>query len=329
MVFVAVLVAGLGYIGAALAEALLEGGEQVVALDNRFSTDDQAIARLVDAGVQFISGDIAVPADVETALRQAPIETVYLFAAQSSAHPRAADAVYTERTNLRGPRVVLDALLRHQCRTLVYASSFKVYGEQLHGSVDEQHPYGAFRDLSHLSKVYSEKLLEMYAGLHGLRCLALRYGIVHGLGPVCKTDPRFMTAPNKFCLQAARGEALSVYGGGRTPAGFVHVADAARAALAAADHAGFTGYTPLNVVGEVASVAQVAGWITAAGSARGLDVRITGLDPAGMVDEAARFTVRSGLDALPFHYAHTLRDSADAVLDHFAAIQRPVAGATR
>lgn len=325
----AVLVAGLGYIGAALAETLLERGEQVVALDNRFSTDNQAIARLVAAGVQFVSGDIAVPADVESALRQAPIETVYLFAAQSSAHPRAADAVYTERTNLRGPRVVLDALVRHECKTLVYASSFKVYGEQLSGMIDEQQPYGAFHDLAHLSKVYSEKLLEMYAGLHGMRCLALRYGIVHGLGPVCKTDPRFMTAPNKFSLQAARGEALSVYGGGRTPAGFVHVADAARAALAVADDARFTGYTPLNVVGEVASVAQVAGWIAEAGATRDLAVQIAGLDPAGPVDDTARFTVRSGLDALLFQYEHTLRESADAVLDHFIATERPVAGAIR
>ena len=59
--------------------------------------------------------------------------------------------------------------------------------------------------MSHLSKVHAEKLLEMYATLHGLRALSLRFGIVHGLGPIFKTDPRFMTAPNLFCWRAARG----------------------------------------------------------------------------------------------------------------------------
>lgn len=313
----AVLITGLGYMGAALAEGLLRQGEAVVAIENRFSTDARALDRLAGAGVDLVGGDVADETAVEAAFARAPIDTVYHFAAQASAHPDAAPAAYTERSNLQGPRVVLDAMRRHGARTIVYAGSFKVYGETLAGVVGEDYPYGRFRDLSHLSKVYVEKLLELYAGEHGLRCLSLRFGIVHGLSPVMKTDGRFMTAPNKFCLQAARGEALSVFGGGRSPAGFVHVADAARATLVAAGHDAFGGYTPLNVVGEVASVAQVAGWVAAAGEARGLPVRVAGLDPVGPVDEAALFTVRSGLDALPFRYEQMLRDSAGDVLDHF------------
>lgn len=306
--------------GAALAGALLARGERVVALDNRFSTDDAAIARLVAAGLDFVPGDIAEEADVEAAFARGPIGAVYHFAAQASAHPDAADVAYTERSNLRGPRVVLDAMLRHGTPTIAYASSFKLYGERLTGTIDERQPYGAFRDMSHLSKVHAEKLLEMYATLHPLRCLALRFGIVHGLGPVFKDDPRFMTAPNKFCRQAARGEPLAVFGGGRAPAGWVHLDDAVAATLAAADHPGFTGYTPLNVVGEVASVAQVADLVRGAAAARGLAVRIDGLDPANLIDEAARFAVTSPLDALPAaRPRHPLRDSLPLVLDHCLA----------
>lgn len=313
----AVLVAGLGYMGAALAEELLLRGETVVGLDNRFATDAAALDRLARAGVRLVDGDIAEPAEVQWAFERAPIETVYAFAAQASAHPNAAPADYTERTNLQGPRVLLDAMRRNGAGTIVYASSFKVYGEHLAGVVDEGRPYGAFRDLSHLSKVYAEKLLELYAGVHGLRCLALRFGIVHGRGPVLKTDARFMTVPHRFCLQAARGEPLTVFGGGRAPAGFVHLADATRATLAAAAHADFAGYVPLNVVGEVASVAEVAGFVAEAGTARGLDVRIAGLEPAGPASDPAPFTVRSGLDPLPFHHERGLRDSVADLLDHF------------
>ena len=321
----AVLVTGLGYMGAVLAEELLWRGETVVAIENGFSTDGRVLDRLVKAGVRLVSGDVAEPAEVQWAFERAPIDTVFHFAAQASAHPDAAPPEYTERSNLQGPRVILDAMVRNGARTMVYASSFKVYGERLSGVVDEGHPYGAFRDLSHLSKCYVEKLLELYAGQHGqgrgLRCLALRFGIVHGLSPVLKTDRRFMTAPNKFCLQAARGEPLTVFGGGRVPAGFVHVADAVRAALAAAGHQGLVGYVPLNVVGEVASVAQVAEWVAGAGRTRGLPVDVAGLEPVGPVDEGASFTVASGLEALSFHPERRLCESVGAVLDHFLAAE--------
>jgi nucleoside-diphosphate-sugar epimerase len=315
----AVLVTGIGYMGAALVEALLARGESVVGLDNLFSTDDSVLANLTRSGLTLIEGDVADPASVELAFAHGPITTVYHFAAQASAHPDAADAAYTERTNLQGPRVVLDAMCEHGTRTIVYASSFKVYGEQLHGTVDETHAYGHFRDMSHLSKVHAEKLLEMYADMHGLRCLSLRFGIVHGLGPLLKTDPRFMTAPNKFCQQVAHGEPISVFGGGRAAAGWLHLDDATRATLAA-DDAEFAGYRPLNVVGEVASVGQVAALVADAAAARGISAAIAGLDHDNLINPASRFAVTSSLDALPdARPRHSLRASIPLVLDHCLA----------
>jgi len=313
----AVLVTGVGYMGTALVEALLASGERVIGLDNRFSTDDETLARLCATGLELVDGDVAEPDDVEVAFARAPISTVYHFAAQASAHPAAAEVAYTERTNLQGPRVVLDAMLRHGTPTIVYASSFKVYGENLRGQIGEDQPYGIFRDMSHLSKVHAEKLLEMYAALHGLRCLSLRFGIVHGRGPIFKTDPRFMTAPNKFCWQVALGEAISVFGGGRAPAGWLHLADAVTATLAAASNPAFTGYVPINVVGEVVSVAEVAALVREVAATHGLSAQIDGIDAANLSDEAARFNVSSALDAIPeAHAQHHLRESLPAVLEY-------------
>ena len=315
----AVLVTGIGYMGAALVAALLARGEDVIGLDNRFSTDDGVLAHLTNAGLALIEGDVADPVTVEAAFARGPIATVYHFAAQASAHPDAADPAYTERTNLQGPRIVLDAMREHGTRTIIYASSFKVYGEQLHGTVDETRAYGRFRDMSHLSKVHAEKLLEMYADLHGLHCLSLRFGIVHGLGPLFKTDPRFMTAPNKFCQQVARGEPISVFGGGRTAAGWLHLDDAIRATLAAAA-ADFVGYRPLNVVGEIASVGQVAALVANAAEARGIPASIAGLDHDNLIDPASRFAVTSPLDAIPdARPRRSLRESIPPVLDHCLA----------
>jgi UDP-glucuronate 4-epimerase len=317
----AILVTGIGYMGAALVEALLARGDRVIGLDNRFSTDETALERLCAAGLDFVDGDVAEPTDVQTVFNRAPISAVYHFAAQASAHPAAADVAYTERTNLQGPRVILDEMLRHGTPTIVYASSFKVYGEALRGRIDEQQQYGTFRDMSHLSKVHAEKLLEMYAALHGLRCLSLRFGIVHGRGPIFKTDPRFMTAPNKFCWQAVRGETISVLGGGRAPAGWLHLADAIDATIAAAGHQAFTGYVPINVVGEVMSVAQVAALVREAAATHGLPATIEGIDVDDLSDEAARFTVASALDAVSATRArHHLRESLPTVLEYCIAL---------
>ena len=69
----------------------------------------------------------------------------------------------------------------------------------------------------------------MYATSRGLGCASVRFGLVYGRGPVMKTDYRFITAPNKFCLQAARGETLVVNESGLAPQGLIHVEDAAAA----------------------------------------------------------------------------------------------------
>ena len=80
-------------------------------------------------------------------------------------------------------------------------------------------PYGALRDLAHLSKVYAEKLGEMMALTEGVPCSPVRLGIVYGLGPVTKSDLRFVTAPHAFCLRAIAGEPLPIHPADRTRRG--------------------------------------------------------------------------------------------------------------
>ncbi len=325
-----VLVLGVGYVGSALVRALLARGERVVGLDNLFSTDEAAIAALGEPpSYRLIRGSTADPEALDAAFAEAGRpEVVYNLAAQASASPVAAPAEYTEETNLRGPRLVLEAMLRHGVRTIVYGSSLRVYGDSLPDSADESTPYGRFSDLSHLSKVYVEKLLEMHAASAGLRCLAVRLGLVYGLAPVMKTDYRFMTAPNKFCLQAVRGEELAVYG--RARIGVIHAADAASALVAAAEHPGFAGYLPVNAATEVVTVAEVARLVAAEGRRRGLDVRLR--LPEGEGDELAggatglassdqgegpRLGVPSRLAATAFRPAYDLRRGIAETLDAF------------
>jgi UDP-glucuronate 4-epimerase len=267
----AVLVTGVGYIGAALAARLLRAGERVVGLDNGFATDLATVAQLAELGdFELVRGSVASPRAVARAFARGPFAVVYHLAAQASGYAAPQQPRYTETTNLTGPRVVLDAVVKHQVPRVVYGSSFRVYGPVLPPVVDEVTPYGPQGDLAHLSHVYGEKLLELYAGRHGLTAIAARVAVVYGLGPVMKHDYRYLTVPNKYCLQAVRGEPLIVYPGAATPTAFIHLEDAVAALQAAGAAPWPVGFHVANAAGEVCTVPRVAAWVAATAEARGL-----------------------------------------------------------
>lgn len=302
---VAQLVLGVGYLGAALAAKLVARGSTVVGMDNGFATDGDALHGLVQRAVgrlRVLRGDVRVPGDLDAAFRAAhPVEAVFLLAAQASAHPEAAPAEYTEETNLRGPRLVFEAALRHGAPPVVYGSSFHVYGASPAGVVDESHPYGLLRDLSHLSKIYAEKLGELYASVRGLHVVPVRLGVVYGTGPVMKRDLRFVTVPHAFCLRALAGQSLEVHATGVSPMALVHLDDAVEALRLAAESSSLPAgncprrpmggqpggaaeyvaedvaaapYAPANAAAEVASALDVAGLVKQAALARGLHVEV-------------------------------------------------------
>ena len=155
---------------------------------------------------------------------------------------------------------------------MVFGSSFHVYGAPLAGCVDETHPLGSFSDLSHLSKIYVEKLLEMYTRSSDISGVSVRLGIVYGLGPVMKSDPLFITVPNLFARRAAQGQPLRVNPTATAAMAFLHVEDAVSALLAACELQ--SRYADANAVSEALSVSQVALAVRDAASDRGLNVHI-------------------------------------------------------
>jgi nucleoside-diphosphate-sugar epimerase len=312
---VATVVIGVGYIGSRLVQELLFQGRDVVALDNYFSTDRRAIELLGrSADFRFVEGSVSDEEAIARALRGAGnVDAVYLLAAQASAHPDAATPGYTEQTNLSGPRLVLEALARlAQPPPLVYASSLRVYGAPLAERVDEDTPYGRFGDLSHLSKIYVEKLLEMYAETSGVTSRAVRLGLTYGVAPVMKTDRRFMTAPNLFCWQAAVGEELQV----RTAdwLGLIHVEDAARALIWAAEGIPTPGYLAVNAAPEVETLGTIARLVQTGARDRAIESRVSEL--AGPTS-ASRPRISSRLSAAGFTPVRRLGADLVEVLDHY------------
>jgi nucleoside-diphosphate-sugar epimerase len=308
---VAALLTGVGYIGAALLPRLVERHSRVVALDNFYSTPRTDVAAALPAGVEFFQGDVADPVAVEACFQRAAADgeplTVFHLAAQPSAAAALREPEVTERANLVGARVVLQAA-RDRAARVVFGGSSRVYGDELNGqTIDEATPYGRVQDLSHLSKIYVEHLGRMLGGDFA----SVRLGITYGMSPIMKTTPAFMTVPNVFCQRAARGDVLEVLED--RPLAFVHVDDAVAALLLAAQQPQ-GGWQLYNAAPEVATIGQLARTVQQIARQRGRWTRVH-----GAAASEATFKVCSRLDALGFQPAHTLADDLQPVLDFFSA----------
>ena len=156
---------------------------------------------------------------------------------------------------MTGARRVAEAVADAGGPPLVYASSAHVYGSELSGEVGSDHPYGSQRDLAHLSKIYAELCLRLYAERHGFDLALLRLGIVYGPSPVEHSRPESQTVVDKFLRLASGGEERPLEDGGRATIGVVHAEDAARILL---DAPARPGVTFENVVAETVAVADVA-----------------------------------------------------------------------
>jgi nucleoside-diphosphate-sugar epimerase len=149
--------------------------------------------------------------------------------------------------------------------------------------VSADHPYGSQGDLAHLSKIYAELCLELYARRHGFGLALLRLGIVYGPSPVEHARPESQTVVDKFRRLVAAGAEPVLDAGGRATVGVVHVEDAARILLAAPAREGISA---ANVAAETVTVADLARL------ARGESAKN---EPAWTV-------------AGPFAYRHSVRD---------------------
>lgn len=246
------LVLGAGYIGAALADLALERGEAVVLADNWYATERSQLAGLESRGARVETADIRNPGDLQGLLADRPAR-VFLLAAQASRPVSERDPDYTEETNATGVRRVAQAVAAADGPPVLFASSLHVYGPDLDGVVSSGQPYGPQGDLAHLSKVYGELALGLFARRHGFGLGIMRLGIVYGPSPVEHDAPESQTVVDKFRRLAAAGEAMSLDDGGRATIGVVHVSDVARIMLDW-DGANLTA----NVAAETFTVTDVA-----------------------------------------------------------------------
>jgi UDP-glucuronate 4-epimerase len=231
------LTGGAGFIGAATAERLLERGERVVILDNfndYYSVElkRDRIARLARFGEALAVHelDFSDAAAVEASLAGIDIDRIVHLGAQAGVRYSLDNPLAYATSNLTGHIVLLELARQRQVRSMVYASSSSVYGNnaKVPFSVDDpvDHPISLYA----ATKRADELISDSYAHLYRIPLTGLRFFTVYG--PWSRPD--MMTWK---CTEAVlAGRAIQVFNNGDMSRDFTHIDDIVTGVIAALDH---------------------------------------------------------------------------------------------
>ncbi len=221
---------GAGFIGSHLIDKLLEGGNEVVCLDN-LSTGNQR--NLTEAKKSprftFINGDIREPEVCRKAVKGA--KYVFHQAALGSVPRSVDDPVTTNEVNVGGFVNMLTAAKDEGVKRFVYAASSSTYGN--HSALPKTEdiigqplsPYA-------VSKYVNELYARVFGDVYDLKTIGLRYFNVFGErqdpnGAYAAVIPRFITS-------VIKGESPRINGDGTHSRDFTYVQNAVQANLLAA-----------------------------------------------------------------------------------------------
>ncbi len=243
-------------------------------------------------------GDLTDYAFVESAVEDLKPDTIVHYGEQPSAPYSMIDArhaAYTQANNVVGTLNVVFAIRDRSPGThLVKLGTMGEYGtpdidiEEGYLTVSHKGREHTFLypktpgSMYHLSKVHDSHNIHFATRIWNLRATDLNQGVVYGvetdessldrrLATSFHYDEVFGTALNRFCVQAAVGHPLTVYGKGGQTRGYLNIRDTIQCvALAAANPAApgelrvynqFTEqFTVLELAERVKSAAEHLGW---------------------------------------------------------------------
>jgi UDP-glucuronate decarboxylase len=215
---------GSGFIGSHLCERLLEGGHEVLCVDNYFTGTRRNIAHLLThPNLEVLRQDITFPLYVE-------VDEIYNLACPASPIHYQRDPVQTTKTSVHGAINMLGLAKRVKAK-IFQASTSEVYGDpEIHPQREDYwgnvNPIGV-RSCYDEGKRCAETLFFDYYRQHKLRIKVAR--IFNTYGP--RMHPNDGRVVSNFIMQALRNESITIYGDGAQTRSFCYVDDLVEAVL--------------------------------------------------------------------------------------------------
>ena len=226
-----VLTGGAGFVGSHLADALVERGDEVVAVDNLCTGRTANVAHL-DGHERFtlVEADVSAgPIPVS-----GPVDAVLHFASPASPKDYLAMPLETLLVGSAGTHAALELAAANGARFMI-ASTSEVYGDPLvhpqpesyWGNVSSVGPRSCYDE----AKRYAEAVTMAYHRSRDVDVRVLR--IFNTYGPRMQVDDGRVVS--NFLAQALSGAPITVYGDGTQTRSFCFVADEVAGILALLD----------------------------------------------------------------------------------------------
>ena len=237
-----------GYIGSICSEVLLDRGIRVLALDNL----QEGHRAAVPENAVFCHADLAVRAQIEDVFSKHKIDAVMHFAGEALVAKSVREPSTFYAANVACGINLLDAMVRHGVKKLIFSSTAATYGEPEIVPIPEDHrqapinPYGK-------SKLVFEQILADYRAYTGLDYVTLRYFNAAGASALRGEAHRVETHLIPKILDAAANLKVDVMGTDyATPDGtcvrdYIHVLDIADSHVRALEEIAKVGGEAFNV----------------------------------------------------------------------------------
>ena len=235
---------GAGFIGSHVVDSLLRDGFDVTVLDN-FDTFYDRSVKLANVAAhrdysrwRIVEGDIR-HLDAVHALHH-DIEAIVHLAAAAGVRPSIAEPIRYQSVNVAGTQNLLEFARLRGIRQFVFGSSSSVYG--VNPNVPWKESDHVLQPISPYAstKVSAEVLGHVYAHLHGIRFIALRFFTVYG--PRQRPD----LAIHKFANLMLQHATVPLYGDGSTRRDYTYVEDIVAGIRSALDYQS-TAFEVLNL----------------------------------------------------------------------------------
>jgi UDP-glucose 4-epimerase len=219
---------GAGFIGSSIVEKLLEKGEGVRVIDD-FSTGRRQNLEAMRGRLDLVEGTICDPETVKKAVRG--VEVIFHEAAIPSVARSVENPAATMMVCVQGTTILLEAARQAGVRRVVYAGSSSAYGNtptlpKVESMVPAPlSPYA-------VAKLAGEQLMRVYAHVHGLETVSLRYFNV--FGPRQDPNSQYAAVIPNFITAALTGRRPVVYGDGEQTRDFCFIDNTVAANLLAA-----------------------------------------------------------------------------------------------
>lgn len=229
---------GAGYIGSHTVIELIDSGSDVVIIDNLETGHIEA----VHPKARFYKGDIRDRAFLDSVFDKEEIEAVIHFAANSLVGESMVNPLKYYDNNLCGTKVLLESMLSHDIKKIVFSSTAATYGEPERIPIletDKTEPTNTYGE----TKLSMEKMFKWTDKAHGLKYVSLRYFNAcgaHESGKIGEAhNPETHLIPLILQVPLGKREAINVFGSdydtkdGTCVRDYIHVTDLAQAHILA------------------------------------------------------------------------------------------------